>query len=151
MKNVTPVFVPRSAAEKLPVFGVELEILVSREQTAGASATYLATCPPGLGAPEHTHAAMDESVYVLEGRFAFVCEGVAHSLGAGDFLFVPRGARHGFANAGNSTGRVLVSSTPGGHETFFRECAEAGRAGTFTPELGAEICARHGIVLHGSR
>jgi hypothetical protein len=50
-----------------------------------------------------------------------------HALAPGGFAYVPRGTVHTFANAGETTGRLLVGFTPGGIEGFFRE---AGRPAT---------------------
>ncbi len=44
---------------------------------------------------------------------------------------------------------MLGIGTPGGHEDFFRDCAELAAEGRFTPETGREVCLRHHIELIG--
>jgi hypothetical protein len=44
------------------------------------------------------------------------------------------------------TGRVLVLAAPGGFEGFFRELAEADRAGALGPDASARASARYGIT-----
>jgi quercetin dioxygenase-like cupin family protein len=49
--------------------------------------------PPGTHFPEHTHAA-DKIDAVVAGEFELIVEGTRHVLGPGDWIAVPRGARH---------------------------------------------------------
>jgi len=66
---------------------------------------------------------------VLEGRFGFVVEGEQIEAGPGSLVYVPKGVLHAFKNAGETTGRMLVSQTPGGaYESFIEEVGspEAG-------------------------
>lgn len=49
--------------------------------------------PPGTAFPEHAHAA-DKIDAVVSGRFRLVVAGHLAMLAAGDWVEVPRGARH---------------------------------------------------------
>ena len=49
--------------------------------------------PPGTVFPEHTHP-VDKIDAVVSGRFRLVLEGQVFDLGPGDYVAVPRGARH---------------------------------------------------------
>ena len=137
----------RESAPKLPVFGVTIEVLASRAHTGGHAASYLATCPSGTGAPPHRHPAHDESFYILDGELDLLSGDTVHRLKAGDFAFVPRGTIHGFTSVGPNHARLLGFGTPGGHEEFFQDCADAIAQGTFSPETGMAICQRHGVEL----
>jgi len=145
----TPQVLRTGETEKLPVFGVEVEVLLDGAGSGGASAVYRVTAPPGAGSPAHRHEAQDEMFHVLEGEFDLRCGEAVHRLRPGDFAYVPRGAVHAFTSTGAVAGRLFVVSTPAGHEAFFRDCAAAVAAGTFGPETGAAICRRHGIELVG--
>jgi mannose-6-phosphate isomerase-like protein (cupin superfamily) len=68
----------------------------------------------GGGSRPHIQHREDECFYVLEGRFEFVVEGAKVEAGPGSLVYVPKGNLHAFENTGNTTGRVLVSQTPGG-------------------------------------
>ncbi|HVU35008.1 MAG TPA: cupin domain-containing protein [Opitutaceae bacterium] len=153
MKNPrlsTPLVLRAGAAPKLPVFGVDVEVLLDGSQTDGEMAVYRATAPAGSGAPPHRHAGQDEMFHVLAGAFDLDCDGVRQRLHPGDFAFVPRGASHAFTCVGPENGSVLIIGTPAGHEAFFRDVAGEIATGTFTPERGAAICLRHGIELVGA-
>jgi quercetin dioxygenase-like cupin family protein len=133
--------------DRLHVFGVEVEVLLDGAQSAGAMAVYRVTAWPGTGAPRHRHTAEDEAFHVLEGVFEVWCDGCLHRLEAGDFVFAPRGSVHSFTAVGSDVARMVVFSTPAGHENFFRDCAAAVAAGRFNPDTGAAICRQHGIEL----
>jgi mannose-6-phosphate isomerase-like protein (cupin superfamily) len=77
--------------------------------------------PPGE-APAygpHRHGALEETFFVREGRLQFLLGEVVLELGPGDFVRVPPGTRHGFANLSGAPVELLVSFTPGGFEELF--------------------------------
>ncbi len=135
--------------QKLPVFGVDVEVLLDARASRGASAIYRVTASPGTGAPLHRHEREDEMFHVLSGEFEVVCGEATHRLLPGDFIHAPRGTPHAFKGVGSTAGQILVFSTPAGHEVFFQDCAHAQASGTFNPETGAAICRKHGIELLG--
>jgi quercetin dioxygenase-like cupin family protein len=145
--TLLPILLRRGESRTLSVFGVGVQVLAGAAQTGGAYAAYLATCPTGVGAPPHRHAAQDEAFLVLEGEFDLMLGEEVHRLKAGDFAAAPRGLLHAFTGAGPGASRLAIFSTPAGHEAFFEDCAAALEAGTFSPETGREICERHGIEL----
>jgi quercetin dioxygenase-like cupin family protein len=134
-------------APRLPVFGVDVEILLDGATSKGASAVYRVTAASGTGAPLHRHSGQDEMFHGLEGAFDLVVGDRTVRLEPGDFAFAPRGVPHAFTCVGPNAGRLVVFSTPAGHEMFFKDCATAIAEGSFNPESGAAICARHGIEL----
>ena len=70
--------------------------------------------PPGwAGTPSHVHQAYDEAFYVLDGAVTFAVDGVSREWSARSFVFVPRGAAHGFTNPGASSAKVLIVTSPG--------------------------------------
>src|SRR3954470_11877673 len=117
------------------------------EQTGGALTALENVIPPGEGPPLHTHAAEDESWYVLEGELQFRIGEERSRAPAGSFVFVPRGTRHAFRNVGDEPARILVLFTPSGMEAFFERFAagaasEAGPA-SFRPvgaTVGMDVC-----------
>jgi oxalate decarboxylase/phosphoglucose isomerase-like protein (cupin superfamily) len=68
--------------------------------------------PPGPGPGPHLHRAYDEAIYVLDGTATFTLDGAEHVCPAGSFVFIPRGASHGFANPSAEPARILVVATP---------------------------------------
>jgi hypothetical protein len=70
-------------------------------------------------------AVSDECYYVLEGRFEFLIEGARIEAGVRSLIYVPKGCLHAFKNVGETTGRLLMSQTPGGlHERFIEEAGK---------------------------
>ena len=102
---------------------------VGSDQTGGAYSLFEVTVGAGGSEGPHVQHREDECFYVLEGRFGFVVEGEQIEAGPGSLVYVPKGVLHAFENAGETTGRMLVSQTPGGaYERFIEEVGppEAG-------------------------
>lgn len=111
---------------------------VSSEQTGGAYSLFEVAVGPSGGEEPHIQHREDECFYVLEGRFEFVVEGTGIEAGPGLLVYVPKGALHAFRNAGKTTGRMLVSQTPGGaYEGFVEEVGEPA-IGEATPPATEE-------------
>lgn len=108
---------PGAGAEAL-AFGRHF-IRITADQTGGSLGCFESEVPAGEGPPFHVHEKEDEFFRVLEGRFAFWCDGTRVDLTEGGVICVPRGAVHRFQNIGASTGRLMVVITPGGFEGFF--------------------------------
>jgi quercetin dioxygenase-like cupin family protein len=73
----------------------------------------------GQGAPQHISHEEDKVFHILSGRLLFVIDGQRTVAEAGDALFVPRGAVHGFCAQGGEA-RMLLVSNPARHDRFFR-------------------------------
>ena len=98
---------------------------VSSEQTGGAYSLFEVTVAPTGGEGPHIQHREDECFYVLKGRFEFLHEDVRLAAGPGSLIYVPKGKLHAFENVGETTGRMLVSQTPGGeYEGFVGEVGE---------------------------
>jgi mannose-6-phosphate isomerase-like protein (cupin superfamily) len=141
----TPAFVLHAAGGELLTFGeVEILIKVSGEATGGAYTVFEEREP--VDTPLHVHEHEDELFYVLEGEHVFQVGEEEHRAGPGDLVFAPRGVPHSQRRAVPRQGRTLVLTSPGGLEGFFRELAEADRAGELGPEAYARASARYGIT-----
>lgn len=103
---------------------------------------------PGGGPPLHLHRNEDESWYVIEGTLEFQLGAERAIAPAGAFVFVPRGAPHGFRNAGDSDTRILVLFTPFGMEAFFTRFA-AVPADQLGPTAFSEAGAPVGMEVLG--
>ena len=89
---------------------------------------------------------------MLEGEHVFTVGERAFRAGPGGLVFGPRGVPHAQRRVVPRTGRVLVLCSPGGFEGFFRELAEAERAGSIGPAAYERVSRRYGITWlpHGS-
>ncbi len=99
-------------------------IRIAADQTGGSLGCFEAEVPAGEGPPFHVHEKEEEFFRVLEGRFAFWCNGARVDLTEGAVICVPRGSVHRFQNIGASLGRLMVVMTPGGFEGFFPAVAQ---------------------------
>jgi quercetin dioxygenase-like cupin family protein len=118
--------VPPGEGRSLWVLGELVTYKTTSEQTGGAYSLFEVTTQPGAGPPPHVQHREDESFYVLEGEYEFLDDtrGTTRA-GAGSLIYVPRGNLHAHKNVGTTTGRMLLSQTPGGlHECFFEEVGE---------------------------
>ena len=103
--------------------------------------------PPGYFVPMHVHQDEDELFYVLEGELSLQSPARALTAGPGSYVHLPRGAPHGFGNAGAAPVRMLVVSTAGGLEGVFRGLHAAAHNGPPGPDQVGEICAGNGVRL----
>jgi quercetin dioxygenase-like cupin family protein len=123
------------------------------EDTGDAYALFEVCTPPRAGLPQHRQRFEDKSYFVLEGCYSFVIDGEAHTLGVGDFVFVPRGTTHAYTNCDAGASRLLVMTTPGGiHERFLAEAGELITDADLAPlpanpERLETIGAKYGVEL----
>jgi quercetin dioxygenase-like cupin family protein len=93
-------------------------LLANNESTGGAYSLVHLTASPGFETPYHLHHSEDESFYVLEGEFTFICDGKKTLLGAGGYIFLPRVIPHGLRSSSERDGRLLVHVLPGAEVGF---------------------------------
>ena len=136
--------VDAAGGERLAYAGMEFAVRASAESTGGAFSVIEEIDP--VDAPMHIHTHHDELFYVLEGRHVFTVDGVEFPAGPGDVIFGPRGVPHAQRRVVPRTGRILTMFSPAGFEGFFRDLAEAGRAGDDGPEALTRIAAKYGAV-----
>jgi quercetin dioxygenase-like cupin family protein len=84
-------------------------LLAKSESTGGAYSLIHLTASPGFETPYHLHHSEDEAFYVLDGKFTFICDGKKTVLGAGGYIFLPRGVPHGMRCSSEKTSRVLIN------------------------------------------
>jgi quercetin dioxygenase-like cupin family protein len=114
--------------ETLTLLGEPRVFKVTPAENGGACLIFETWHASGAKIPLHAHREEDEAFFVLNGEFEFLVGPDRLLATAGDLLFVPRGAFHGFTTVGPHTGRLLVTVTPGiQHEGFFLEASELAR------------------------
>ena len=123
---------------------VEIIVKASGAQTGGAFAVFEENEPVDTGM--HVHEREDELFYVLDGEHVFTVGDTEHHAGPGDLVFAPRGVPHSQRRVVPRTGRTLVLTSPAGLEGFFRELAEAERAGALGPDAYARASGNYGIT-----
>jgi quercetin dioxygenase-like cupin family protein len=132
---------PRAGGQEILFRGTRMHVKVGHTEGAAYSLIEMAH-PPNVGPALHRHPGGDEAFYVLEGEYEIRCGDDAFVGAPGYFVFVPRGAPHGYT-VGPHGGRVLVI-TPAGLERYFAEVADRLAHGAVSMDDEADIAARHG-------
>ncbi|MFI1797867.1 cupin domain-containing protein [Streptomyces sp. NPDC020379] len=128
------VYIPPQAGPKRWVFGDHYTIKADKENTHGSLGLIEALVPPGGGPPLHIHHDSDEAFYLIEGELEISNEKLSQTVGAGAFIFVPRGKVHAFKNVSDAPCKMLIIFTPGGFERFFKELGVSADDGRPAPE-----------------
>jgi quercetin dioxygenase-like cupin family protein len=99
---------------------------------------------PG-GASPHFHKTFSESFYVMAGTVRLFNGDTWIDAVRGDFLYVPQGGIHAFANESGAPARMLILFAPAPpREEYFRELAGIRSSGRLmTDEDWIEVWARH--------
>lgn len=117
--------------------------------TRGEFGLYRWDMPAGAtGAGAHFHRGFSESFYIVSGTVALFDGAAWTAAHEGDFLYVPPGGIHGFANNSDSPASMLILFTPGiAREEYFQELSEIRRNGTTpTQQEWTDLLARHDQV-----
>jgi quercetin dioxygenase-like cupin family protein len=102
----------------LQSLGALISVKANSQQTSGAFNLFDVMCPPGLATPLHIHYTEDVAVYVLEGSLSLFWGSERKEVGAGSYLFQPRGTPHGFRVEGATPARILYLTIPAGFDQF---------------------------------
>ena len=123
-------------------------ILVFGHQTGGRYAlmewTVAANDGPVTGYGPHLHHQMEETFLVRQGSLEFLLGDEVVTLNTGDFVRVPPGTRHGYANVSGAPVELLVSFHPGGFEELFL------RYRTDQAEMPSEGFVAEAVRVHAS-
>jgi mannose-6-phosphate isomerase-like protein (cupin superfamily) len=130
--------------ERLRFSDAEFVVKASAVTTGGAF-TVIEEREP-LDTPLHVHQNEDELWYVLEGEHVIQIGDAEFKAGPGEMVFGPRGVPHSQRRVVPRTGRVLEFFSPAGFEGFFRELADAERAGLSMPEEYARVSEKYGVT-----
>jgi mannose-6-phosphate isomerase-like protein (cupin superfamily) len=109
--------------------GETLTWKVTAAESAGTLEVAELALEADVGTPEHVHHQNDEAYYVVDGTYRFKVGPDMADVGAGAFVYIPRGTPHAWLNVGDRPGRVVMLFTPGGMAGYFEELQP------FLPEL----------------
>jgi quercetin dioxygenase-like cupin family protein len=112
-----------STADHYHVLGATISITADSDTTNGEYLVLDILVPPLFENGLHTHD-QSEVFHVIDGEIRLHVDGDDRILGTGMSDYVSGSKPHGFANAGDSTARVIAVMSPGGAEGFFREVGQ---------------------------
>lgn len=112
-------FVPAGSGPCITSTGQAMFVKLASGNSSGELTVIEGSIAANDGPPLHVHEHENETYYVLEGTFEFVCGPDEVRGGPGTFVFAPRGIPHRYRNIGTATGRILFGFTPAGIEEFF--------------------------------
>ena len=120
--------------QTVSMVGDTYRIVANGEQTGGVYATIDMLIPPGGGPGPHSHAAVQESFYVVDGEIEIKTEAATYTARKGAFVNIPLGGLvHQFKNRTNVTAHLLCVVMPSGMEKMFKEMGTPVPFGQFLP------------------
>ncbi|MBB6144458.1 quercetin dioxygenase-like cupin family protein [Silvibacterium bohemicum] len=134
ISNANPI--PSQTADQIfDVLGVQIEFLVSPEETGVQASIYKGTLPPGIVIPLHSHPD-SEVFYVLEGALELYQESGEHkgwqTVPSGKAVAVKPHVKHALRNSSSSPS-TTVAVTQQGLYDFFRQIANPAKQGPPSP------------------
>ena len=134
------------AGDSLSLRGTKVRVLTTAATSVGAS-TFEFLAAPGFDTGSHYHTRVEEQFYVLEGEIEVRADDRLVEATPGTFIALPTGVPHGFANRTGTVSRLLIVTTPPGHEQYFDGLAEIlSREGAPDPEEIGALRARFDTV-----
>jgi mannose-6-phosphate isomerase-like protein (cupin superfamily) len=128
--------------------GFGMTVKAGADETGDAVSVLEADEPPGFGPPIHVHHDAAEAFYVLEGEYIMFLEDREVVCPAGSFIFIPRGARHGF-RVGDVPSRKLSFYFPAAMIGYFDHLAAALRRDDVGNDELAAIARAHSMEVVG--
>jgi quercetin dioxygenase-like cupin family protein len=91
------------------------------DQTQESISVFEETIPAGGGTSFHIHPVSDEVIHILAGEFIIKIGEQVTTIGAGTWVFIPRGTPHAWKNIGSDDGRAFYIFTPAQNAKFLEE------------------------------
>jgi quercetin dioxygenase-like cupin family protein len=137
--------------ETIRVGAMGIRFLVEAADSNGSVSVFECFVPAASRMPApHSHDAFEETIYGVEGVTSWTVDGRAVAIGVGDAVCIPRGAVHGFQNAGADDAKFLAVASPGVMSPdYFREVHEvvtASGGGPPDPTKLRDVMRRHGLT-----
>ena len=138
-------FVQASEGRHFNVMGAAMTYKATADETGGAYSLAVETTPPGGGLPLHVHHPEDEAMYILEGEYEIQCGEKVFRATQGVFVFVPRDTPNSYRNCGDTPGKFLYITSPGGFEKLVAETSDLTAGGQPNMSQVQAVAQRHGV------
>jgi mannose-6-phosphate isomerase-like protein (cupin superfamily) len=116
---------PSREGRQIPAIGLGITMKTDGKSTHDAYSLFEYSIPPRTdGPPPHIHTREDESFICLAGQLDVYLGGEDFTLGAGDYLYLPRDVVHTFRNTYDEESRVISVVSPAGLEGYYQALAD---------------------------
>ncbi|HEX3924832.1 MAG TPA: cupin domain-containing protein [Streptosporangiaceae bacterium] len=116
---------PSREGRQIAAIGLGITMKTDGKSTHDAYSLFEYSIPPRTdGPPAHIHTREDESFICLAGQLDVYLGGEDFTLGAGDYLYLPRDVVHTFRNACDEESRVISVVSPAGLEGYYQALAD---------------------------
>jgi quercetin dioxygenase-like cupin family protein len=117
-------------------------------QTGGSVSVFEEVVPVGAGTPLHIHHTSDEVIHVVTGELTIRLGIPVTTIGAGTWVFIPRGTAHGWKNLGKAPIQAAFVFTPSHGAVFFEELRLLAQPmPSIAPETMLALSKRYGFEL----
>lgn len=139
--------VAADAGEIIQIGPIRIRVLEDGTHTDNRLGAVEITVPPGVaGPPPHFHQMHDETFLVISGVLQFTAGDKTHDAKAGDYVVVPVGAPHTFANTSTAPAVFYNSFTPAYYVDYLREVAALAATGAPGPDAILAVMARYATI-----
>jgi quercetin dioxygenase-like cupin family protein len=117
-------------------------------QTGGNISVFQEIVPVGAGTPFHIHHTSDELIHVVSGELTIKLGIPVTTIGAGAWVFIPRGLTHGWRNSGKAPAEVAFLFTPSDGAMLYEELRLLGQPlPNIDPKTLEMLGKQHGFEL----
>ena len=122
--SVEAMIIQAGQGKTLSLRGTQVVYKADGQRPAGGPTFLEFTAAPGFNTGDHIHSQIEEIFYVVEGEFQIRAGDRVLRAKPGDFVLVPPGVPHGFANPVSDPAKMVLLISPAGvHERYFEELA----------------------------
>jgi len=133
--------------EPLAIGPTQIRVLEDGSRTDNRIGAIASLLPGGVsGPPQHRHLMHDETFLVTSGTLQFILGDTHRDARVGDYVVVPVGVPHTFANVSDAPVEFLSTFAPAYYVNYFRELAQLSAQGKFTPEENLAVMLRYATV-----
>ena len=127
------------------VMGSLMSYKVTAEDTGGAYSLAVEITPPHGGLPLHLHHQEDEAMYILEGEYEIQCGDQVFRATADTFVFLPRDIPNRYQNLGDTPGKFIHITSPGGFEKLVEQTSLLCASGPPDMQRVKETAKQYGV------
>lgn len=135
------------SGELLEIGSTQIRVLEDGSRTDNRIGAVASILPAGVsGPPQHCHLMHDETFLITSGMLRFTLGDTYKDARAGDYVVVPVGAPHTFANVSDAPVEFFTTLTPAYYVNYFREMAKLSAEGRMSPQEGLSVMLRYATV-----